>query len=191
MLHALRAAPLSRVDRAAAQFRLGNPQPAAGRFQPSPFCGGFGASFPEELLSRGQRLDDCSRIRPVLSRGGARAAGGKMVGAIGFEPTTSWSQTRRSTRLSYTPTTDRDGRHALRFCQRSRRFVFRPKISTAETSHGNRPRVLTTDSTDQDRSGDLGQNTPLLTLHRFSISAIRGQKLRSDPGAPRIDAPAD
>src|SRR6185312_9423181 len=28
----------------------------------------------------------------------------KMVGAIGFEPTTSWSQTRRSTRLSYTPT---------------------------------------------------------------------------------------
>ena len=27
----------------------------------------------------------------------------KMVGAIGFEPTTSWSQTRRSTRLSYTP----------------------------------------------------------------------------------------
>ena len=28
---------------------------------------------------------------------------GKMVGAIGFEPTTSWSQTRRSTRLSYTP----------------------------------------------------------------------------------------
>ena len=26
-----------------------------------------------------------------------------MVGAIGFEPTTSWSQTRRSTRLSYTP----------------------------------------------------------------------------------------
>ena len=27
----------------------------------------------------------------------------KMVGAIGFEPTTSWSQTRRSTRLSYAP----------------------------------------------------------------------------------------
>ena len=27
----------------------------------------------------------------------------KMVGAIGFEPTTSWSQTRRSTKLSYTP----------------------------------------------------------------------------------------
>ena len=29
-----------------------------------------------------------------------------MVGAIGFEPTTSWSQTRRSTRLSYTPPSD-------------------------------------------------------------------------------------
>ena len=28
----------------------------------------------------------------------------KVVGAIGFEPTTSWSQTRRSTKLSYTPT---------------------------------------------------------------------------------------
>src|SRR5437762_3422453 len=27
----------------------------------------------------------------------------KMVGATGFEPATSWSQTRRSTRLSYTP----------------------------------------------------------------------------------------
>src|SRR4051794_10562045 len=26
-----------------------------------------------------------------------------MVGATGFEPATSWSQTRRSTRLSYTP----------------------------------------------------------------------------------------
>ena len=30
-----------------------------------------------------------------------------MVGATGFEPATSWSQTRRSTRLSYTPTTPR------------------------------------------------------------------------------------
>jgi hypothetical protein len=28
----------------------------------------------------------------------------KMVGATGFEPATSWSQTRRSTKLSYTPT---------------------------------------------------------------------------------------
>ena len=27
----------------------------------------------------------------------------KMVGAVGFEPTTSWSQTRRSTKLSYAP----------------------------------------------------------------------------------------
>jgi hypothetical protein len=30
-------------------------------------------------------------------------AGGRLVGATGFEPATSWSQTRRSTRLSYTP----------------------------------------------------------------------------------------
>ena len=27
----------------------------------------------------------------------------KVVGVKGFEPSTSWSQTRRSTRLSYTP----------------------------------------------------------------------------------------
>jgi hypothetical protein len=27
----------------------------------------------------------------------------KMVGVIGFEPTASWSRTKRSTRLSYTP----------------------------------------------------------------------------------------
>ena len=27
----------------------------------------------------------------------------KMVGVAGFEPTTSWSQTTRSTKLSYTP----------------------------------------------------------------------------------------
>ena len=27
----------------------------------------------------------------------------KVVGIVGFEPTTSWSQTRRTTRLCYTP----------------------------------------------------------------------------------------
>jgi hypothetical protein len=31
------------------------------------------------------------------------AACDELVGATGFEPATSWSQTRRSTRLSYTP----------------------------------------------------------------------------------------
>lgn len=36
----------------------------------------------------------------------------KVVGAIGFEPTTSWSQTRRSTRLSYTPMTGHIARGA-------------------------------------------------------------------------------
>ena len=46
--------------------------------------------------------------------------GDKMVGAIGFEPTTSWSQTRRSTRLSYTPTTDPHGRGLCPPCQRRR-----------------------------------------------------------------------
>ena len=32
-----------------------------------------------------------------------------MVGATGFEPATFWSQTRRSTRLSYAPKTGRVG----------------------------------------------------------------------------------
>ena len=27
----------------------------------------------------------------------------KMVGAVGFEPTTSWSQTKRATKLRYAP----------------------------------------------------------------------------------------
>src|SRR3954467_15727766 len=31
-----------------------------------------------------------------------------MVGVTGFEPATSWSQTRRSTKLSYTPHAGRD-----------------------------------------------------------------------------------
>ena len=29
-----------------------------------------------------------------------------MVGAVGFEPTTSWSRTKRATKLRYAPTTD-------------------------------------------------------------------------------------
>ena len=55
----------------------------------------------------------------------------RMVGATGFEPATFWSQTRRSTRLSYAPMTegrgrrfipavnvilDRDGRRGAAFC---------------------------------------------------------------------------
>ena len=45
-----------------------------------------------------------------MPRLGAAAPERTMVGAIGFEPTTSWSQTRRSTRLSYTPLTAGMGR---------------------------------------------------------------------------------
>src|SRR5207302_8495510 len=36
----------------------------------------------------------------------------KLVGVTGFEPATSWSQTTRSTKLSYTPTKPADGYHA-------------------------------------------------------------------------------
>ena len=38
----------------------------------------------------------CSAIKPYLQ---------KMVGKTGFEPATSWSQTKRSTKLSYFPMT--------------------------------------------------------------------------------------
>src|SRR5208283_84629 len=38
----------------------------------------------------------------------------EMVGATGFEPATFWSQTRRSTRLSYAPKTGRVGDGASR-----------------------------------------------------------------------------
>src|SRR2546430_11406855 len=37
-------------------------------------------------------------------RRGWELMGGEMVGATGFEPATSWSQTKCSTRLSYAPT---------------------------------------------------------------------------------------
>ncbi len=40
---------------------------------------------------------------PVRDQSTRKSFTSKMVGAIGFEPTTSWSQTRRSTKLSYTP----------------------------------------------------------------------------------------
>ena len=35
---------------------------------------------------------------------GSKNCKNKMVGMTGFEPATSWSQTRRSTKLSYIPT---------------------------------------------------------------------------------------
>src|SRR3989475_12058626 len=41
--------------------------------------------------------------RSGLRRGQARHAFWSMVGVTGFEPATSWSQTTRSTKLSYTP----------------------------------------------------------------------------------------
>jgi hypothetical protein len=41
-------------------------------------------------------------FEPATCRRGDRSK--DMVGVTGFEPATSWSQTRRSTKLSYTPT---------------------------------------------------------------------------------------
>jgi hypothetical protein len=39
----------------------------------------------------------------------------KLVGVTGFEPATSWSQTTRSTKLSYTPIKPADEYHASEF----------------------------------------------------------------------------
>src|SRR2546423_14321183 len=49
----------------------------------------------------GLRPGRANRINPQAWLG---IDGGKMVGATGFEPATSWSQTKCSTRLSYAPT---------------------------------------------------------------------------------------
>lgn len=66
---------------------------------------------PEGIEPPTHSLEGCCSIQ--LSYGQNRCKKGPkrglfddVVGAIGFEPTTSWSQTRRSTRLSYTPTVD-------------------------------------------------------------------------------------
>ena len=43
---------------------------------------------------------------------------GKMVGAVGFEPTTFWSQTRRATKLRYAPITGGEISHNVGLTQR-------------------------------------------------------------------------
>jgi hypothetical protein len=53
-------------------------------------CNSFDAKF---------KNDGATRKRTIFSR----FIGEKMVGATGFEPATSWSQTKCSTRLSYAP----------------------------------------------------------------------------------------
>ena len=44
-----------------------------------------------------------------------------MVGAVGFEPTTFWSQTRRATKLRYAPMTEREYRTTREVCNDNRR----------------------------------------------------------------------
>lgn len=55
-----------------------------------------------------------------------------MVGVTGFEPATSWSQTRRSTKLSYTPQIPR----ALRFRKNGR------LLGPALWSHPGSPQAI-------------------------------------------------
>ena len=56
-------------------------------------------------------------INTEHSLGGSPIGG--MVGVTGFEPATSWSQTRRSTKLSYTPYC---GRHYARLRREGKGF---------------------------------------------------------------------
>ena len=66
----------------------------------------------------------------------------KVVGAIGFEPTTSWSQTRRSTKLSYTPMSAAFGSkaHCQYVCWRQNGKQKRPPRHAVATQTGVRPR---------------------------------------------------
>lgn len=68
---------------------------------------------------QGQKLagNNC-RVKKAL------AGGLKKIGATGFEPATSWSQTKRSTKLSYAP-----GRRTL-----VRRFLLGKKRLAIHTS---------------------------------------------------------
>ncbi len=50
---------------------------------------------PGMLINRGVRHDMAQNVQPCPKW--------EMVGATGFEPATSWSQTKRSTKLSYAP----------------------------------------------------------------------------------------
>src|SRR5580693_5787445 len=59
---------------------------------------GTGGSSKGGVLSRRQE-----RARSISDAGPRPRGSAQLVGATGFEPATSWSQTRRSTRLSYTP----------------------------------------------------------------------------------------
>jgi hypothetical protein len=52
-----------------------------------------------------------------------------MVGAVGFEPTTFWSQTRRATKLRYAPMTEREYRTMREVCNDNRRTEI-PRINS-------------------------------------------------------------
>ena len=52
----------------------------------------------ESNLTSTLETSNCHHIKPPQKN-----TNKKMVGATGFEPATSWPQTKRSTRLSYAP----------------------------------------------------------------------------------------
>src|SRR5262249_30345029 len=71
----------------------------------------------DELARRGERgVHPVRRPRGRDSRAptGRSAPAGPLVGATGFEPATSWSRTKRSTKLSHAPTEGGQGRGDLR-----------------------------------------------------------------------------
>ncbi len=85
-------------------------------------CSGAGScvSASGSVGSWARRIPPAVQIRAQLSSSGFNGAVLRVVGVTGFEPATSWSQTRRSTKLSYTPDNG-----AL--------FSTRPQVAHAET----------------------------------------------------------
>ena len=62
------------------------------------------ANEPRPLAASLLQVPQQETEKPNISwREDSRLREDEMVGVIGFEPTTSWSRTKRSTRLSYTP----------------------------------------------------------------------------------------
>lgn len=144
-----------------------------------------GSSFARAATHQPEKEDP--QDAPGTGRDSHRRAGtmgGELVGTTGFEPATSWSQTRCSTRLSYVPTTPRP-------VKRTRR--------TASVNQWTSPRATTIPQpfpgrvTTRSLRGILGDLTrhglrprPRLPARDPPISRVR----ESDPpGDPRLRSP--
>ena len=73
-------------------------------------CSRFAAVVASKPISEMFARTDvaASRFAALENVNVKHALEGSKIGVTGFEPATSWSQTRRSTKLSYTPDAGRD-----------------------------------------------------------------------------------